>query len=275
MAKKLTDIAIRNMKPGPARREIPDGGNGLYLVLQPSGARSFALRFRRDGRPTKFTLGTWFVGSAQEAPEPKIGGALMLAGARKLAAEAMIQIGKGTDPVASKRQAKEERRAAKANTFQAVAEEYLKRVCGMRIDAKGNVTFDLSKKRTGRERHLMLKRLVYPMIGDRPIAEIRRREIVHLLDGIEDRSGPVAPDRVLALLSVIMTWHAKRDDSFATPLVKGMARTKPGERARDRKLADHEIRVVWKIAENQGTFGRLVRFMIGLDASSEQEQDQS
>ena len=262
MAKKLTDIAIRNLKPGPARREIPDGGNGLYLVLQPSGARSFALRFRRDGRPTKFTLGTWFVGSAQEAPEPKIGGALMLAGARKLAAEAMIQIGKGTDPVASKRQAKEERRAAKANTFQAVAEEYLKRVCGMRVDAKGNVTFDHSKKRTGRERHLMLKRLVYPVIGDRPIAEIRRREIVHLLDGIEDRSGPVAPDRVLALLSVIMTWHAKRDDSFATPLVKGMARTKPGERARDRKLADHEIRVVWKVAENQGTFGRLVRFIL-------------
>ena len=262
MAKKLTDIAIRNMKPGPARREIPDGGNGLYLVLQPSGARSFALRFRRDGRPTKFTLGTWFAGSAQEAPEPKIGGALMLAGARKLAAEAMIQIGKGTDPVASKRQAKEERRAAKANTFQAVAEEYLKRVCGMRVDAKGNVTFDHSKKRTGRERHLMLKRLVYPVIGDRPIAEIRRREIVHLLDGIEDRSGPVAPDRVLALLSVIMTWHAKRDDSFATPLVKGMARTKPGERSRDRKLADHEIRVVWKVAENQGTFGRLVRFIL-------------
>ena len=262
MAKKLTDIAIRNMKPGPARREIPDGGNGLYLVLQPSGARSFALRFRRDGRPTKFTLGTWFAGSAQEAPEPKVGGALMLAGARKLAAEVAIQIGKGSDPVTSKRQAKAEQDRRREDTFRSVADEYLKRVCGMRVDVRGNVTFDHSKKRTGRERHLMLKRLVYPVIGDRPIAEIRRREIVHLLDRIEDRNGPVVPDRVLALLSVIMTWHAKRDDSFATPLVKGMARTKPGERARDRTLADHEIRVVWKIAETQGTFGRLVRFIL-------------
>jgi integrase len=41
-----------------------------------------------------------------------------------------------------------------------------------------------------------------------------------------------------------------------------MARTKPRERARDRTLADHEIRVVWKVAENQGTFGRLVRFIL-------------
>ena len=40
MSKRLTDLAIRNLKPGPARREIPAGDGGLMLVLQPSGARS-------------------------------------------------------------------------------------------------------------------------------------------------------------------------------------------------------------------------------------------
>jgi integrase len=261
MTKSLTDIKIRSLKPDSMRREIPDG-NGLYLIVQPSGARSFALRFRRAGWPAKLTLGAWFAGNAKEAPEPKVGGTLTLAGARKLAAEAMHQVGKGHDPVTSKRQAKEEQERRREDTFRAISDEYLKRVCGMRVDAEGNVTFDRSKKRTGRERHLMLKRLVYPVIGHRPIAEIRRKEIVRLLDRIEDKSGPVAPDRVLALLSVIMTWHAKRDDSFATPLVKGMARTSPGERARDRKLADHEIRTAWKVAENQGTFGRMVKFIL-------------
>jgi len=31
MAKRLTDISIRNLKPGPARREISDRANGLFF----------------------------------------------------------------------------------------------------------------------------------------------------------------------------------------------------------------------------------------------------
>src|SRR6516165_10932108 len=106
LARKLTDIAIRNMKPGPARREIPDG-NGLYLIVQTSGAKSFALRFRRDGKPTKLTLGTYFSGDIKDAPEPAIGGVLTLKGARKLAADTMLEIGRGGDPAAAKRQTRE------------------------------------------------------------------------------------------------------------------------------------------------------------------------
>ncbi len=52
MAKKLTAKAIENSKPGPQRREISDGGSGLYLIVQPSGARSWALRYRYNGRPS-------------------------------------------------------------------------------------------------------------------------------------------------------------------------------------------------------------------------------
>jgi integrase len=264
MPKNLTDVSIRNLKPGPTRREVPDGGaRGLYLVLQPSGAKSFAVRYRLNGKPQKLTLGRWQPPEdRKEAANPQVGDAVSLAAARKLASDAMLKVGRGRDPAGEKREHKEERRAAEANTFQAIAEEYLKRVCGMRVDAKGNVTFDRSMKRTGRERDLMLRRAIYPVIGNRPMTEIRRKEVVHLFDRIEDRSGPVAADRALALLSVIMTWHAKRDDAFVVPLVKGMARTKPRERARDRVLADHELRAVWKVAENQGVFGRLVRFIL-------------
>jgi Arm DNA-binding domain len=57
MAKGFTDIAIRNLKPGDVRREIPDpGATGLYLIVQPSGKKSFAVRYRFDGRPKKLTL---------------------------------------------------------------------------------------------------------------------------------------------------------------------------------------------------------------------------
>src|SRR5262245_33263643 len=43
MTRKLTAKTIENLKPGPQRREISDGGSGLWLVLQSSGAKSFAV----------------------------------------------------------------------------------------------------------------------------------------------------------------------------------------------------------------------------------------
>src|SRR5258708_39498164 len=46
MAKRLTAKSVENIKPGPARREISDNGTGLYLIVQPSGVKSWALRYR-------------------------------------------------------------------------------------------------------------------------------------------------------------------------------------------------------------------------------------
>ena len=49
MATGLTDFSVKNMRAGPARREIADRTPLLYLVLQPSGRRRFVLRYRFDG----------------------------------------------------------------------------------------------------------------------------------------------------------------------------------------------------------------------------------
>jgi hypothetical protein len=50
MAKGFTDLKIKNLKAGAVRREIPDpGASGLYLVVQPSGKKSFAVRYRYNG----------------------------------------------------------------------------------------------------------------------------------------------------------------------------------------------------------------------------------
>ena len=59
MAKALTAAGIARYKPSKERREIRDGAaTGLYLILQESGQRSFALRFRKpNGKPAKLTLG--------------------------------------------------------------------------------------------------------------------------------------------------------------------------------------------------------------------------
>ena len=44
MAKRLTDIAIRNLKPQADRYEVRDAVSPLRVVVQPSGHKSFIIR---------------------------------------------------------------------------------------------------------------------------------------------------------------------------------------------------------------------------------------
>ena len=56
----LTDIQIKKLALPQSRKELPDGKiPGLYLILQPSGARSWAVRYRFAGQPKKLTLGPY------------------------------------------------------------------------------------------------------------------------------------------------------------------------------------------------------------------------
>ena len=100
MAKRLTDIAVRNLKPGRQRHEIPDGGcRGLYLIVQPTGRKAWAVRYRFRGETRKLTLD----------------GGLTLAAARKAATAAMHELERGNDPAALKFE-------ARANAEKAAAE---------------------------------------------------------------------------------------------------------------------------------------------------------
>ncbi|SUS08005.1 hypothetical protein DF3PB_5540001 [uncultured Defluviicoccus sp.] len=57
---RLTTKAVEAMKPGRSRREIADDlARGLYLVVQPSGGKSWAVRYRINGKPTKDTIGRY------------------------------------------------------------------------------------------------------------------------------------------------------------------------------------------------------------------------
>jgi integrase len=245
MARGLTDIAIRNLKPGPARREIADPGcRGLYLVVQPSGHKGFAVRYRFAGKPRKLSLGN-----------------LPLSAARKAAAHALHEAASGRDPCAMKRQGKQERRAVATNTFRVVAENYLALECDMRRTG-GKIVF-VGPLRTAARRLADLERLVLPTLGERPIAEIRRSEIVGLLDKIQVESGPVMADRVLAIVRSLFNWHAARADDFRSPIVRGMARSNTRQRARARVLNDDELRAVWTTASKTAPpFGPLVQFLL-------------
>ncbi|HEY2227590.1 MAG TPA: Arm DNA-binding domain-containing protein, partial [Xanthobacteraceae bacterium] len=86
MARILTQAAIEKLPSPTSRREIPDGlVAGLYLIHQPSGARSWAVRFRHAGKPVKLTIGSY----------PTI----PLAKARELGRDAILAAKQGRNPV--------------------------------------------------------------------------------------------------------------------------------------------------------------------------------
>jgi integrase len=109
-------------------------------------------------------------------------------------------------------------------------------------------------------------RHILPTLGQRPIADIKRSEIVRLLDHIEDTCGPAAAHATLAHLSKLFNWYAARDDEFRSPIVRGMGRIKPSESARDRVLTDAELRAIWSATAEgggaHGPFNRYVRFLL-------------
>jgi integrase len=199
---------------------------GLAVRVTDRGEKSFVLVTRYPGspHPTPRSLG-------------KVG-TISLADVREKARAWYKLISSGVDP--AKAQAE-----AAANTFQAICEEYMAR--------------EGSKLRSAEWRRHVLERLVYPAIGTKPISEIRRSDIVRLLDKIQDQSGPAMADKALGIIRKVMNWHASRSDDFRSPIVRGMARD-PGI-ARDRILTDDELRSIWSASEGS-LFGSYVRFLL-------------
>jgi integrase len=203
---------------------------GFGLMVTRNGARSYVVDYR-DARRQKRRM--------------SIKATLPLDQARKEAKAILGQVAKGGDPLAERRKVE----ATASDTLQSITEEYLSRE-GKRL-------------RSIDQRRAVFERLVYPKFGARQIADITRREIARLLDKIEDERGPVMADMVLACLRRLMSWHAGRSDDFRSPIVRGMARTKPQERARTRILSDDELRAVWRAAEaSQNPFARMVLYIL-------------
>jgi integrase len=223
MRRQLTDrfCAGAKARDGEVQTDYFDTQvSGLALRVSQSGHRSWTFHYTLDKR-RRLTFGNY----------PSIS----LSSARTRADEARAAVAAGNDP-----------RLTTTETLRDICELYLAR--------------EGYKLRSAEWRRGVLERHVYPTLGQRPIAEIRRSEIVRLLDRIEEQSGPAMADQTLGIVRKVMNWHATRSDDFRSPIVKGMARTKPSERPRERVLTDDELRKIWAI--NNGVFGSFVRFLL-------------
>lgn len=182
---KLTDTAIRSAKTTEKPRKLFDGG-GLFLLLKPNGARLWQLKYRVSGREKLLSFGQY--------PE------VSLKSAREQRDEARKLIAAKTDPGA-KRKAE---RSAQANTFEAVAREWL--------DMKA----DSISERTRLKRLARFEAFVFPYLGKRPIASITAPDLLPVLKRIEGRGKNETAHRIRSESSAvfryaIVTGRAERD----------------------------------------------------------------
>jgi integrase len=238
----LTDITIRKLlaRPPPKRVEHADGKvAGLFFITQPSGAASWAVRYRIDGAPRKVTLGPFAV--------------LDLKAARRAAEEARGAIARGEDPAAAKtaaREAAKAERKAEGDLVENVVSQFIER-------------YAKAKTRDWRETERLLKRNVVERWPGKCLREITKPMVHAMLDAIADRGSPIAANRVLAQLKVMCKWAVGRGIISASPCDGVSAPSSERGRARERVLSDDELRIVWKAADSIGwPFGPIVRLLI-------------
>jgi integrase len=228
-------------KPGKGRVVYWDTEQrGFGLRVTATGHRSYVVQYRAGGgRSGTDRLAT-------------IDAALKLDDARKEAKKIQGDVAKGMDPVQRKREEQETRKSAAGSTVKAIIESYFTIECGMVRDENGKATFNGRLRSAPWQVRYVFEPLVYPRIGDIQVKELKRSQVVSMLDQIATDNGPVMADRTLAHVRKALNWYASRTDDFHSPIVKGMAKTKPKERAGKRVLADDEIRDIWTVCEKGG-----------------------
>ncbi len=212
----FTDKQIVALKPKAQRYEKKEPGRtGLGIRVTPRGVKTWTFIYRVNGIQKRMVLGTY----------PPMG----VADAHLALASAKEKLRRGLDPgaiVATERKAERD-----AETTADLVREYIER------HAKKNM-----KPSTAAEDERLLRREVLPVLGDRRAKDVRRRELIHLLDGIEDRGVPVLRNRVAGVLSRLFLFAMDRGIVDASPAV-GIRRLE--EVPRERFLALDEIRSFW------------------------------
>ena len=239
MAKRLTPLGLQNIRPGTTRREISDGGSGLFAIIQPSGRRGWCVRYRFHGIPRKLTLDS----------------GLTLAGARRAAADALLEVERGVDPALEKKATRAAAKATASQTLQAIAEAHLKREESKPAD---------KRLRTIDQRRATVRAADIPEAGQPADPSHPAQRRCRLLDDVEATRGGRMADEVLSALRIVFDWHARRDDDFSLACCpRHDADEAAGPHTKPRFCPTTRWCRVWQAAEAMaGPFGRYVQFLL-------------
>lgn len=220
---KLTAQGIKGLPtPATGRTDYQDVTvPGLILRVSASGKKSFSVSYWRRGKRPRVTLGDTTL--------------IELAEARKQARDLLRDVKLGIDPVAEKRERE------RAILFEELAREYLRRWAKPRKTAKG-----------AREDELKIERVLIPRWGSWKARDVRKRDVVSLLDEYAEAGKPYAANRLQALISKMFNFGIKRDAVEVNPAA-GIDREP--EKPRERVLSDDELRSLLPLFREEGLSG--------------------
>lgn len=231
MAKKLTQLSIVKIRPAATRREVPDAGKpGLYLIVQPSGKKSWAVRYRFHGKSRKVTLS----------------GFPSLPLAHRQAQAVLDQVAEGLDPAGEKRRAAA---PPSDDLFRNVAANFIQRHVNQR-----------NSKRYARDVVTMLGKDVLPRWGDRRIQDITKRDVLDLMHAIAERGGGLSANRILAVVKKLFAWAIDQDIVASSPAASVKKPVK--EVSRDRVLEDAEVKSLWLACDRVPLWGPLTKILL-------------
>ncbi|HEV2675192.1 MAG TPA: integrase arm-type DNA-binding domain-containing protein, partial [Aliidongia sp.] len=195
----MTDKVLEKLAP-------PEGGRldvfdallpGFGVRVSKTGGRTFFLFYRHGGKQRRATLGKYPVMKLAEA---------------RAAARPLIEIAKaGGDPGAllpnEDQTAAVVAPAPSVLTFREMKEDFILR-------------YAKPQNRAWHEVERIFDRYVIPLWGHRPAAEIKRQDIIQLLDDLVDRGVPVMAKQTHAAIRRLFNWAADRDLVDGSPCVR-------------------------------------------------------
>jgi integrase len=212
MRGKITKAAIAKLKRGGPHlsdREI----RGLSARRLPSGLVTFSFRYKAaDGRQRWRSIGV--LGTKLTVDEARA--------AAKIVAGDVASCGDPAGEIELAKRAADEARVA--NLAKVFLSHYAKQV----------------RARTAYNAQRIFARFILPTFGTMGVGEIKRSDVVRLLDKV---NGDAMSNAALAILSKFFNWCERRSDDFVSPIPRGLERGK--RNSRERVLPDQEIADLW------------------------------
>lgn len=192
----LSDVKARNARPKDKPYKMTDGA-GLFLLVTPAGGKWWRFKYRFGGKEKLLSFGTY--------PE------VSLADAREKRAEARKMVAAGIDPSEARKAKKAEDADNAANTFEAVAREWYGK--NEPVWSPTHSVMVISR----------LEKDVFPVIGNRPISEIKAPEILKMLQNIEARGVIETAYRIKIVCGQVFRYATAtgRADGDPTTALKG------------------------------------------------------
>lgn len=227
----LTKRFVDSLKPPESGYllEWDDKLKGFGVKVTPKGIITFFVFYRNErGQQRRMTIGRYGVLSADDARDEAKG--------------KLYEATHGKDPAEDRKHKRSEA------TFFTLAQEYIKR--------------HASQKKSGHEDIRIINRDLLNPWGSLPAKEIKRRDVIRLIDGIMGRNAPIMSNRTLAVIRRLYNFGVARDLVESNPTV--LVRAPGKETRRERVLKADEIKQLWERLDNMEAAGQLVKAAIRL-----------